>query len=389
MSDIKKIIPQIQNPTTEAFENVEFITSENAVIFEDQKTLKEKVNNLVKKAETSAPDNIITFTETGDAKDSGKKVTDFLTEIPKAKVNSRLFVSDAEKAITDTTPVTDLIFNLLPNTPLLFSYVDPIANIIDKNTKYEVFIPAHAIAWNTHHFEVTWSRGATMIAQGEVTISDGFGSSELIGIPLINTLTQDLSYELGTTLTLKIELTQGEAVEIHSKPGSPITISQNGGNLSTNNVIGIGGDGELATQAQINTEFRTGIAKKVNTEGYVATEESYTTVEKTILASLVESGGKSASYQLIDNSISDIEIQSETFRTTGGGWSTKYFREPFDNIPDLVITPQGNGTVFPEIRNVTAKSFEYIISKLIDGIFITLTTPINMSYIAVEYGGEK
>lgn len=132
-----------------------------------------------------------------------------------------------------------------------------------------------------------------------------------------------------------------------------------------------------------------------------------------MLAALAASGGN-GSGDVAD--LEDTALEVGSFANAGAGWNTFTFREAFEGVPNVVVSPEDfNGVCL--IKSITATGFLYCLratdlavtsgsyytasgtaassthaaSTLVSAVTIgaTTATAVKINYLAVEYGGER
>lgn len=132
-----------------------------------------------------------------------------------------------------------------------------------------------------------------------------------------------------------------------------------------------------------------------------------------MLAALAASGGGGTGD--IGN-LEDTDLEVGSFTNAGAGWNTFTFREAFEAVPYVVVSPEDfNGVC--QIKSITATSFLYclrdesvavtsgsyytadaaaassthtartLVTAVTNGA--TTATAVKINYLAVEYGGER
>lgn len=74
----------------------------------------------------------------------------------------------------------------------------------------------------------------------------------------------------------------------------------------------------------------------------------------------------------------DFEIQTDIFQSTSGSWQKYKFHTPFFKIPSVSaqIISENALDMKVSIQKVTEKGFEYCISLLKDGSFVSYSNPV-------------
>ena len=137
-----------------------------------------------------------------------------------------------------------------------------------------------------------------------------------------------------------------------------------------------------------------------------------------MLAALAASGGGSGDV----GNLEDTDLEVGSFTNAGAGWNTFTFREAFEAVPYVVVSPEDfNGVCL--IKSVTATGFLYCLREaaltggaVTSGSYYTATgtaastthtantlvsavtlptignttaTAVKINYLAVEYGGDR
>lgn len=123
------------------------------------------------------------------------------------------------------------------------------------------------------------------------------------------------------------------------------------------------------------------------------------------LTGLAVSGGGSGDAGALD----DTEIEVGTITNSGAGWNSFKFREPFEDVPQVVCQAEDfDGIV--QVKSITADGFLYCLRTLSTGSYYTggssgstpshsantlvngsttTATAVKIRYMAIEYGGER
>ena len=124
-----------------------------------------------------------------------------------------------------------------------------------------------------------------------------------------------------------------------------------------------------------------------------------------MLAALAVSGGGNGDV----GDLEDTAFEVGSFVNSGAGWNSFKFREPFEDVPQVVCQAEDfDGIV--QVKSITADGFLYCLRTLSTGSYYTgdstgtnpshsaatlvngtTTTAdaIKINYVAIEYGGER
>ena len=124
-----------------------------------------------------------------------------------------------------------------------------------------------------------------------------------------------------------------------------------------------------------------------------------------MLAALAASGGGNGDV----GDLEDTALEVGSFVNSGAGWNSFKFREPFEDVPQVVCQAEDfDGIV--QVKSITADGFLYCLRTQASGTYCagastgttpshsaatlvsgttTTATAVKTHYIAVEFGGER
>ena len=112
-----------------------------------------------------------------------------------------------------------------------------------------------------------------------------------------------------------------------------------------------------------------------------------------MLAALAVSGGGNGDVGDLEDTVFEVG----SFVNSGAGWNSFKFREPFEDVPQVVCQAEDfDGIV--QVKSITADGFLYCLRTQASGTYYvgastggttTTATAVKIHYIAVEFGGER